>query len=513
MYNIRCSVGISTAHGFLLTIAKSPFMTNQNTHHLKLFYEKGDKVALGKFFSDNFDLIYRVSYHYTKNKADAEDICQQVMVRVMDTNSKCEAVYEESDKAVLGWLSILTANQARMFLRKNKRNLIRDNKKGAEMEKEKPNNLREKNSANNEDALEYALAKIPAQYKSAILLKYYDDLSYTEIAETLGLREVTIRSYISRGIEQMRLLLNKKATTSISTVMLVSMIANRNVSASVEIQKTSLIERTINSSRSQQISIINRRQSKNISVFKTFTAVAFVSVATLVAFKSFENEKAQETNIVNTVETAKVLPFSKSWDFSKDNADDIKVLRGSWHLDRKEGLIAPPDGKEITVELPFGFLNYYRFEADVYFYDYLIPNDGRKYMFQPSAENGMTALLSNEGFTILDDDFFAKKTSPHKDRVYYSFKTVFYYFDEFLIVSVNPEKPFLAKTKGFDNNTFRLFIKNLEITKMKYQPMGHEDTKTIKAVLKGLKNNMKDKAAYSEVETKLLTFLDKQPQK
>ncbi len=484
-------------------------MTDQHAYHLKSFYEKGDKTALEKFFVDNFDLIYRVSYHYTKNKADAEDVCQQVMIQVMDSKSKCNGAYEGSDQVVLGWLSILTANQARMFLRKNKRSLIRDNKKGAEMQMEKSEKMNEKISHDNDEFLEYALEKIPVLYKNAILLKYYDGLSYTEIAETLGLREVTIRSYVSRGIEQMRLLLNKKATTTISTVLVVSMVTNRKVSASFETQRRKLVAKTINSSDSQKVSIVSRRRPKKALVFNILVGLSFVAFAIFTIFQYLNApQKPEQQNQI--AETTKAIPFSKSWDFSKDTGDDIKITRGSWSLDKEKGFMISADEQFTLAELPFNFINYYKLEADALFYG--VRDKERFFAFQSFSEgNEEQQVLSEDGGKSLSDSILITKPTPSMKKFYYKLKFFIYFFEDYLLVGTNDQRCRLLKMTNAQNKAFKLAIQNLEISKMKYQPIGKEDREYIDSILPNLEKNIIDKNLFQQIKAKLQTYFAELP--
>lgn len=57
--------------------------------------------------------------------------------------------------------------------------------------------------ATREDARR-ALAALPARQRAALLLRYYEDLSYVEIAETLSCAETTARSLVRRGLKKLR---------------------------------------------------------------------------------------------------------------------------------------------------------------------------------------------------------------------------------------------------------------------------------------------------------------------
>ncbi len=54
------------------------------------------------------------------------------------------------------------------------------------------------------DHLVDALALLPYRQRAAVVLRYYEDRSETDIAELLGVRPATVRSLIHRGLERLR---------------------------------------------------------------------------------------------------------------------------------------------------------------------------------------------------------------------------------------------------------------------------------------------------------------------
>jgi RNA polymerase sigma-70 factor (sigma-E family) len=54
------------------------------------------------------------------------------------------------------------------------------------------------------DGLDRILDRLPARQRAAVVLRYYEDLTETEIAETLGVSVGTVKSTISRAIAKLR---------------------------------------------------------------------------------------------------------------------------------------------------------------------------------------------------------------------------------------------------------------------------------------------------------------------
>ena len=54
------------------------------------------------------------------------------------------------------------------------------------------------------DAAWTLCAELPPVQRMAVVLRFYDDLSFTEVAQALGCREATARSYIHRALKTLR---------------------------------------------------------------------------------------------------------------------------------------------------------------------------------------------------------------------------------------------------------------------------------------------------------------------
>ena len=54
------------------------------------------------------------------------------------------------------------------------------------------------------DRLWRACQSLPADQRTAVVLRFYEDLDYAEIAALTGVREGSVRSRVSRGIAAMR---------------------------------------------------------------------------------------------------------------------------------------------------------------------------------------------------------------------------------------------------------------------------------------------------------------------
>jgi RNA polymerase sigma factor (sigma-70 family) len=54
-----------------------------------------------------------------------------------------------------------------------------------------------------------ALQSLPARQRAVVVLRYHDDLAEAEVARTLGMSLGTVKSHASRGLEQLRTLMQE----------------------------------------------------------------------------------------------------------------------------------------------------------------------------------------------------------------------------------------------------------------------------------------------------------------
>ncbi len=151
--------------------------------------------------------VYRLALHLTGNAHDAEDLTQDVFVRVFNSLSQYKPGTFE------GWLHRITTN---LFLdRVRRRKRIRFDWMGDDDGTVATSDSfdRHERSGQPEDAFDMghlepdileALAGLPPEYRAAVVLSDIEGLSYEEIAATLGIKMGTVRSRLSRARARLR---------------------------------------------------------------------------------------------------------------------------------------------------------------------------------------------------------------------------------------------------------------------------------------------------------------------
>ena len=144
--------------------------------------------------------VYRLAYRLTGNPHDAEDLTQEVFVRVFRSlSSYTPGTFE-------GWLHRITTNLFLDAARRKQR--IRFEGLADEMAHRlagsEPTPAQAFDDSHLDDDVQAALKALPPEYRAAVVLCDIEGFSYEEIAATLGVKLGTVRSRIHRGRAQLR---------------------------------------------------------------------------------------------------------------------------------------------------------------------------------------------------------------------------------------------------------------------------------------------------------------------
>ena len=153
------------------------------------------------------DRVYRLAYRLSGNRADAEDLTQETFVRVFRSLS------DFTPGTFEGWLHRITTNLFLDMVRRRAR--IRFDALPEDAADRLPSTAAgpEQRYAENhlDPEIQDALDALPADFRAAVVLCDLEELSYEEIASTLGVKVGTVRSRIHRGRVLLRTALAHRA--------------------------------------------------------------------------------------------------------------------------------------------------------------------------------------------------------------------------------------------------------------------------------------------------------------
>src|SRR5581483_374028 len=155
--------------------------------------QDGDRDAFRVLFEAYKDRVYSISFHFCSDETAARDITQQVFLKLFTSINQLRY-----DAEFTTWLYRMVANMCIDEQRKQRRFLFFGQKPEI---KEPGKKYIEEHYIRRElaDSVKAAIAELKPKLRIAILLKYFEDLSYDEIASVLGVSKGTVASRLNRG--------------------------------------------------------------------------------------------------------------------------------------------------------------------------------------------------------------------------------------------------------------------------------------------------------------------------
>lgn len=144
-------------------------------------------IKIDNVMENYADMVYRLALARTKNISDAEDVLQEVFLRLINKNPEFQS--EEHRKA---WLIRVTINCS------NKIFSAAWFRKTVPLEEELKFETKEKSE------VYYAVLELPQKYRTVIHLFYYEDMSIAQISSILSIKETTIKSQLSRARQMLK---------------------------------------------------------------------------------------------------------------------------------------------------------------------------------------------------------------------------------------------------------------------------------------------------------------------
>ena len=150
--------------------------------------QAGDRIAFGMLIERHYDLIFRTAYKWSGQRSDAEDIAQDVCVKI-----GAALVRFDGRSAFATWVYKITLNAVRDMQRARGRQ-GRQIRALAEVSSEDFPSEQEEAVLTQE--LWRAVRALPEKQRDAVLLIYAEDLSHAAAAEIMGCKEATVSWHI-----------------------------------------------------------------------------------------------------------------------------------------------------------------------------------------------------------------------------------------------------------------------------------------------------------------------------
>jgi RNA polymerase sigma-70 factor, ECF subfamily len=177
----------------------------------------GDANAWEEIVQRYHRRIYNICYRFAGSGDDAEDLTQEVFIKMYRTLQS----YDLGRGAFMTWVTTITRNLLVDHFRKSKQDRMTDSIDSAPSEHEDAMPLSEQihdtaltpdaraQSVEIKETVHKALQKLSPDLREAVILRDLQDMDYKEIATVLKVPEGTVKSRINRGRAELARLLQR----------------------------------------------------------------------------------------------------------------------------------------------------------------------------------------------------------------------------------------------------------------------------------------------------------------
>jgi RNA polymerase sigma-70 factor (ECF subfamily) len=161
----------------------------------------GDAEAWGEVYREYAPAIFRFCRRALPTREDAEDATMEIFMKLRDKLGQFDQT-----RAFSAWLYKVAANHCWDVLRRRR---IRQDKETEDVESvplehPDPNQLERLIEQRSSEEVRKALDKLGGRARMALVMRYYSDMSYDEIADALGVRRAFVGVVLLRARHELR---------------------------------------------------------------------------------------------------------------------------------------------------------------------------------------------------------------------------------------------------------------------------------------------------------------------
>ncbi len=179
---------------------------------LRQYVERSSDVAFSTLVSRHVNLVYSAALRNAGSTHAAEEITQAVFVIL------ARKAHRISDKTILqGWLYQTTRLTAASFLKSEARRRRREQE--AYMQSEMQHAGHEETWDQLAPFLEDAMGQLNEKERSAIVLRFFGDKKFAEVAEAFGISENAAKKQVARALEKLHLYFSRRGISSPTAIL------------------------------------------------------------------------------------------------------------------------------------------------------------------------------------------------------------------------------------------------------------------------------------------------------
>lgn len=161
--------------------------------------QNGDQEAFEALFHQYKNLVFKTAYLILGDTEETEDALQEVFLKAHHSLSS----FRPSKGAFSAWLHRITVNHCLNQLRRRKRRAVL-----LSLDRTLPSSIGQMPAPGDQvgerETVRQALDRLTEKQRTTVILRYYLELSYAEIAKVLGIPLGTVRSRLNQALKRLR---------------------------------------------------------------------------------------------------------------------------------------------------------------------------------------------------------------------------------------------------------------------------------------------------------------------
>ena len=156
---------------------------------------QGDRDAFEMIIRSSSRNLFAIAYGVLQNREEAEDVVQDTLVKAWKSRWRVR-----DPEKFPAWISTIARHRARDLARRRRPEPFPHDFESTEIIEAKSGN----ENADVDSEVQAALSQLPELHRMAVTLRYFEDLDYATIEQTLGLTNGALRGILGRALGAMR---------------------------------------------------------------------------------------------------------------------------------------------------------------------------------------------------------------------------------------------------------------------------------------------------------------------
>jgi len=175
----------------------------------------GDTQAWGDLYREYAPAIFRFCRRAMPTREDAEDATMEIFMKL-----RGKLMQYDQSRSFTAWLYKVAANHCWDMLRRRR---VRQDKETEDvteipLEAPEPNQLEKLIEERTSEEVRRALDKLGLRARMALVMRYYSDMSYDEIADALGVRRAFVGVVLLRARHELRQALGENNAVAVGGI-------------------------------------------------------------------------------------------------------------------------------------------------------------------------------------------------------------------------------------------------------------------------------------------------------